>query len=141
MTAGDAVDLEGYTFTLQSVDRVRGPNYAADRGRLWSRGAANRLSSCTRETRLRRGWPDDTEAAMDAGLIRDLYVALGELLDDVGRRCACTTSRSCAGSGWAGSGAAGGFGAARSQVPAPSRWSNLRMARSGRPIVPRGALT
>jgi cytochrome c-type biogenesis protein CcmF len=40
-----------------------------------------------------------TEAAIDTGLTRDLYVSLGEMLDDKTWTCACTTSPSSTGSG------------------------------------------
>ncbi len=85
MTAGDAVDLEGYTFTLQSVDRVRGPNYAADRGTVVVTRGGEQVVILYPEKRVYdAGGQTMTEAAMDAGLIRDLYVALGEPLDDAG---------------------------------------------------------
>ena len=40
-----------------------------------------------------------TEAAIAPGFTRDVYVALGEPLGGGAGPCACTSSRSCAGSG------------------------------------------
>lgn len=40
-----------------------------------------------------------TEAGIDAGFTRDLYVALGEPLDNGAGPCAYTSNRLCAGSG------------------------------------------
>ena len=85
MTAGDAVDLEGYTFTLEGVERVRGPNYAADRGSVAVTRDGEPIVVLYPEKRVYdAGGQTMTEAAMDASLTRDLYVALGERLDDAG---------------------------------------------------------
>ena len=85
MVAGDAVDLEGYTFTLTVVERVRGPNYMADRGTVTVTRAGTQMVVLYPEKRIYdAGGQTMTEAAMDAGFSRDLYVALGEPLDDAG---------------------------------------------------------
>ena len=85
MVAGDAVDLEGYTFTLAAVDRVRGPNYMADRGTVnVTRNGTEVVVLYPEKRRYDAGGQTMTEAAMDAGFTRDLYVALGEPLDEAG---------------------------------------------------------
>jgi len=82
MRVGDTVELNGYVFRLDEVRDVRGPNYVAARAAM----------SVTREGRpVTRLHPEKrvytvqempmTEAAIDPGLTRDLYVSLGDALD------------------------------------------------------------
>ena len=83
MKAGDSVDIHRYHFVFRDVQQLNGPNYSG--------GAA--IIDVTRD-----GKPEATlraekryysvarsmmtEAAIDGGLTRDLYAALGEELDD-----------------------------------------------------------
>ena len=79
---GDSVALGGYAFRLESVRPVKGPNYTAARAKF----------SVTREGAPvavlypeRRTYPVQdqtmTEAAIDTGVTRDLYVSLGDPLE------------------------------------------------------------
>jgi cytochrome c-type biogenesis protein CcmF len=76
---GDSTDLAGYRFTLDKVVEVEGPNYLAARGivRL-SRGGAT-INTLQPEKRVytARQMPM-TEASLDVGFFRDVYVSLGE---------------------------------------------------------------
>ena len=84
---GEFVDVAGHRFTFRGVQEVAGPNYAALRGEVEvvdMRGGAAAGTPFTLRPEKRvyraRQMPM-TEAAIDAGLFRDLYVSLGEPLD------------------------------------------------------------
>ena len=83
MNIGDSADLDGYTFTFNKIRNIDGPNYegwAADMT-IYQGGQleANLLAE-------KRYYPVQrntmTEAAIDDGFFRDLYVSLGERLPD-----------------------------------------------------------
>ena len=82
MSIGDTIEVGGYSFRLDRISEVPGPNYIASRGDV----------SVTRDGRAvttmypeKRNYGDKknamTEAAIDWGFVRDLYIALGERLD------------------------------------------------------------
>ncbi|MFO1369689.1 MAG: heme lyase CcmF/NrfE family subunit [Marinagarivorans sp.] len=76
------VELGGYEFELKDVANTRGPNYTAETGdiQVYKNGAVyTRLHPENRQ--YLSGGNKMTEAAIDAGFTRDLYVALGEKLD------------------------------------------------------------
>ncbi|MFL6570787.1 MAG: heme lyase CcmF/NrfE family subunit [Burkholderiales bacterium] len=81
MQVGDTARLAGYDFRLASIEEVRGPNYVAARGLVEvSRGDAP-LAKLHPEKRLYMAQTMPmTEAALDMGFLRHLYVALGEPL-------------------------------------------------------------
>ena len=83
MEVGDAVTLNGYAFVLDELTVVEGPNYAADRG-IFSVSVDGQLfTTLMPEKRLYvASGQIMTEAAIDAGAMRDLYIALGEPLGD-----------------------------------------------------------
>ncbi len=81
MEIGDTVTLNGYAFTLDDLTVVEGPNYVADRG-IFS-VLLDDQSFTTLMPEKRRYVASGqimTEAAIDAGAMRDLYIALGEPL-------------------------------------------------------------
>ena len=83
MLAGDTVSVGGYQIQLQGVERVPGPNYQAMRGTLTL--SKNGISQATLYPEKRNYFSSTmpmTEAAIDIGLTRDLYVSLGEELGD-----------------------------------------------------------
>lgn len=85
MVAGDSVTLGGHNFALVGVEKVRGPNYAADRGTIEVKNGDEVIATLHPEKRAYdAGGQTMTEADMDVGLFRDLYVALGEPLDGAG---------------------------------------------------------
>jgi cytochrome c-type biogenesis protein CcmF len=81
MDVGDTAHLHGYTFRFASIDAVKGPNYSADRGTIEVTRGAEPLVILHPEKRLYtvQNMPM-TEAAIDAGLTRHLYVALGDAI-------------------------------------------------------------
>ena len=83
MAMGDTVSVGGYTFQLKNIQRVPGPNYIADVGEVALSRNGQFLKNLYPEKRayLSSTMPM-TEAAIDAGLLRDVYVSLGEKLDD-----------------------------------------------------------
>ena len=83
LEAGDAVELNGYTFTLTELTVVEGPNYAADRGVFEVKYNGELLTTLLPEKRRYvASGQIMTEAAIDAGFTRDLYIAMGEPLGD-----------------------------------------------------------
>jgi cytochrome c-type biogenesis protein CcmF len=83
MEVGDAVTLNGYAFVLDELTVVEGPNYAADRG-IFSLSVDGQLFTTLMPEKRRYVASGQimTEAAIDAGAMRDLYIALGEPLGD-----------------------------------------------------------
>lgn len=86
MFPGDSVELSGYTFNFVTVEPVTGPNYTGYVGlvdvytgetgtNLITRLAAEKRFYTVQRTTM-------TEAGIDSGLTRDLFVALGEQLSD-----------------------------------------------------------
>ena len=82
LAPGEAVELAGYRFELVGVDSVPGPNYEARRASVEVSRDGGRVALLLPEKRFYRSQSQPmTEAAVDVGLTRDLYVALGEPLD------------------------------------------------------------
>jgi cytochrome c-type biogenesis protein CcmF len=82
MAPGDTVTIAEYGFTFRGTNHVEGPNYAADRGEFEVRRGNDitLLHPEKRNYRVQRNTM--TEAAIDGGMLRDLYVALGEPMDE-----------------------------------------------------------
>ncbi len=86
MAGGDVFVMAGYEFKFLGTRFVQGPNYTADEGEfvvLRDGQEITRLFSQKR--RYAQGGQTMTEAAIDPGFTRDLYVSLGELLDEKGQ--------------------------------------------------------
>jgi cytochrome c-type biogenesis protein CcmF len=83
MAIGDTVEVAGYTFKLTGISEVAGPNYNADRGivELIKNGKVVRTLEPEKRTYFSSTMPM-TETAIDSNLVRDVYVALGERLQD-----------------------------------------------------------
>jgi cytochrome c-type biogenesis protein CcmF len=79
MATGDVVSVAGYEVRFDGVSDVKGPNYMAARGTMTILRDGRELRKLYPEKRmyLAQRMPM-TEAAIDAGFTRDLYVALGE---------------------------------------------------------------
>jgi cytochrome c-type biogenesis protein CcmF len=83
MKVGDVVTIAPYTFRLNSLDEVMGPNYKAVRGDV--EVLRNDKVIEVLQPEKRRYFSSAmamTEAGIDSGFMRDLYVSLGEPLDD-----------------------------------------------------------
>jgi cytochrome c-type biogenesis protein CcmF len=85
MAPGDTYEIDGYTFRFDGISQQRGPNYLSDTGSITVLRGTRQHTVLNPEKRiyLVQQMPM-TEASIDAGLRRDLYVALGEPLDDQG---------------------------------------------------------
>jgi cytochrome c-type biogenesis protein CcmF len=79
MSPGQSVEMSGYTFRFDGVRNVKGPNYRADQGTITVLQDGNIITQLKPEKRtyLVQSKPM-TEAGIDAGLMRDIYVSLGE---------------------------------------------------------------
>jgi cytochrome c-type biogenesis protein CcmF len=82
MGLNDTVSIENYTFELVGVSNVDGPNYKALRGEIKVTKDNQFLEVLHPEKRkyFSSAMPM-TEAAIDSGLFRDLYVSLGESIE------------------------------------------------------------
>jgi len=82
MRPGDSFDVAGYELRLDGVARTEGPNYLADTATLTLSRDGAPVATLTPEKRVYpvQGMPT-TEAAIDRGLGRDIYVALGDPQD------------------------------------------------------------
>ena len=79
MEKGDVVSLSGYNFRFEGTSRVEGPNYVADEGLIVVSRGGDEIARLMPQKRLyKSGGNVMTEADMDVGLFRDLFVALGE---------------------------------------------------------------
>jgi cytochrome c-type biogenesis protein CcmF len=82
MQIGDAVTVGGYTFQLNSVRQVTGPNYVAARAEIEVSQRGQVLKQMYPEKRSYTASGNAmTETAIDSGPLRDLYVSLGEPLE------------------------------------------------------------
>jgi len=85
MAAGDQYEMAGYTFEFLGTKVVRGPNYMADEGEFIVLRNGNEITRLYSQKRqYAQGGNTMTEAAIDPGFTRDLYVSLGEPLDENG---------------------------------------------------------
>ncbi|MBL8490940.1 MAG: heme lyase CcmF/NrfE family subunit [Rhodocyclaceae bacterium] len=82
MGPGDTVSVGGYGFRFIDVRQVDGPNYTAARGsiELSRDGRVLKILYPEKRSYFSSSMPM-TEAAIDAGLLRDVYVSLGEPLE------------------------------------------------------------
>ena len=81
MSPGQSVELAGHTFRFDGVRDHQGPNYRADRGtiRVFKNEREVAVLHPEKRTYLVQTKPM-TEAGIDPGFTRDIYVSLGEAL-------------------------------------------------------------
>jgi len=83
MSPGDIHEEAGYRFRFDGVETVQGPNYRASQGHfLVFRGDEQIAELRPQKRRYLSGGMPMTEAAIDWGFTRDLYVSLGEPLEN-----------------------------------------------------------
>ena len=83
MNVGETATIGGYIFRFDGVQDAMGPNYVAARGTFHvSRDGREAAMLYPEKRRYTATNQVMTEAAIDAGLVRDLYVSLGEPLED-----------------------------------------------------------
>ncbi|MCH9673084.1 MAG: heme lyase CcmF/NrfE family subunit [Gammaproteobacteria bacterium] len=80
MAPGDTHSLGGYDFTFLGVQTKEGPNYRAIEGKVSVANEAATVELNPEKRFYRSQGSAMTEAAIDAGFARDLFVALGEPL-------------------------------------------------------------
>jgi cytochrome c-type biogenesis protein CcmF len=84
MEAGDTVAIGDHTFRFEGVELVRGPNYDAAQGTFSILDKSGQVTSVLKPEKrsYRTSRMPMTEAAIDRTLTRDLYVSMGEPLDE-----------------------------------------------------------
>jgi len=81
MAPGDVAEVGAYRFEFDTLSEYAGPNFDARRGHFLVSRDGDAVAEMNPEKRTYRASGQVmTEAAIDAGLMRDLYVALGEPL-------------------------------------------------------------
>ena len=82
---GESFDVGGYTITLEGVERVEGPNFISTTATIRAAQDGREVAVLHPEKRV---YPvaamPTTEAAIDNGFWRDLYVVIGDPQDDGG---------------------------------------------------------
>ena len=79
MEIGDTAKVAGYEMRLDKVEEIRGPNYVASRAALSVTRDGALVSILTPERRVYNvSRSPMTEVAIDRGLTRDVYIALGD---------------------------------------------------------------
>jgi cytochrome c-type biogenesis protein CcmF len=83
MEVGDTLEAGGYVFRFDGVREKEGPNYTAAEGRVSVSKNGKPVTELFPEKRQYNasGMPM-TEAAIETGVLRDLYVSLGEPIPD-----------------------------------------------------------
>jgi len=85
MAESDQFSVAGYTFTFNGVEHAEGPNFTAEQGKITVTDMNGEpVAALSPQKRIYRSGMPMTEASIDAGFFRDLYVALGEPLGDDG---------------------------------------------------------
>jgi cytochrome c-type biogenesis protein CcmF len=86
MAIGDTISVHGYTFRFNGVREVVGPNYRGAEGdvTLLKRGAAIDTLHPQKRIYIAQSQMPMTEAAIRTGITGDVYVSLGEPVDDRG---------------------------------------------------------
>jgi cytochrome c-type biogenesis protein CcmF len=79
MQVGESTTAGGYTFTMQGVREIKGPNYVAAQASIGVTYDNKNITTLWPERRVYTvSRSPMTEVAIDRSLARDLYVALGE---------------------------------------------------------------
>jgi len=85
LAPGQSYTMNGYTFTFEGIQHTKGPNYTADQGTVVITRGGRTVATLHPQKRIYRVQRMPmTEAGIDAGLKRDLFVALGEPLGQDG---------------------------------------------------------
>ncbi|AVQ06728.1 TPA: heme lyase CcmF/NrfE family subunit [Xanthomonas vasicola pv. zeae] len=82
LSPGESAQIAGYRFRFDGVQLVDGPNWKAEQGGVQVSRDGQVVAQLHPQKRLYSSERIQTESAIDPGVTRDLYVALGEPLDD-----------------------------------------------------------
>ena len=86
METGDTYEMSGYSFEFLGMSRIQGANYSADEGEfIITKGDREVARLYPQKRQYAQRGSTMTEAAIDPGFTRDLYVSLGEPLDQAGQ--------------------------------------------------------
>ncbi|AGH82025.1 cytochrome c-type biogenesis protein CcmF [Psychromonas sp. CNPT3] len=83
LAVGDSIVFENYEFNFDAVEPLVGKNYTGTAGIFNIKKQGQHVATMKAEKRIYsvQRMPM-TEAAIDAGITRDLYIAMGEMLED-----------------------------------------------------------
>jgi cytochrome c-type biogenesis protein CcmF len=85
MAPNETIDMSGYIFEFHGVKQTKGPNYVAQQAIVTVNHEGKQVAKLEPQKRVYQVQTMPmTEAAIDAGLFRDLFVAIGEPLGDEG---------------------------------------------------------
>jgi len=84
LVPGDSHTLAGYTFTMKSVHPVQGPNYRAEQANFVVTRNGKLVAEMETQKRDFGNGSPTTDAAILGGVTRDLFIALGDKLDNQG---------------------------------------------------------
>ncbi|WP_300615451.1 cytochrome c-type biogenesis CcmF C-terminal domain-containing protein, partial [Dokdonella sp.] len=85
MAPDQSVEIGALSFRFEGVEAVPGPNYAAQEGTIVvSKDGVVAATLRPQKRKYTRNEQVQTESAIDPGLFRDVYVALGEPVGDDG---------------------------------------------------------
>jgi cytochrome c-type biogenesis protein CcmF len=83
MAPGDTTEINGYVFTFRGVRELSGPNYRAAQGLIEVTQNGRKVTELRPEKRIYKVQQNPmTEADIQTRLTRDLYVSMGEAVDD-----------------------------------------------------------
>ncbi len=81
MAPGQSIAIGGYRVRFEGVEAARGPNWTAQQGTVTVLDDHGKIAVMHPQKRTYPGGQIQTDAAVNAGIMRDLYVALGKPLD------------------------------------------------------------
>ena len=81
LSPGESVQVGNYSLKMLGVEQVQGPNFDASEGRFELRSGEQVIATLAPQKRMYRRGNVMTEAAIHPSLRRDIYVALGEPLE------------------------------------------------------------
>jgi len=84
LTPGDSYNLAGYTFTMKNIRPVQGPNYRAEEATFIVTKDGKFVAEMKPQKRDYGDGNPMTNAAILGGVTQDLFVALGDKLDNQG---------------------------------------------------------
>ncbi len=82
MQVGDKIELSGYVFTLEKVDQHSGPNYTSYMANFSAKSNFEEVTIEAEKRYYQVAGSMMTEAGLSPGLMRDLYIGLGDQLKD-----------------------------------------------------------
>jgi cytochrome c-type biogenesis protein CcmF len=82
LTRGESRELGGYEFLFVKLDHYEGPNFISDRGTFEVRKNGELQTTLTAEKRQYRRGQVMTEAGLQPGIFRDLFISMGEPIDN-----------------------------------------------------------